>query len=158
MSPRFRVAVKPRLHLSRRSKLMIYAILGTTWGSGSLWLIFHYFFPHHGEFGDEAHPLEHPLLVLHGAGAFAALWLAGWLWTTHIMPWWNSPKRRNSGVVLIAMGAVLVASGYLLYYASGDELRRWISVLHWSIGLLLAIPAFVHGLRSQRYRAPSKAS
>jgi hypothetical protein len=157
MSPRFRVAHKPRLHLSRRAKLMIYAILGATWGSGVLWLVFHYLFPHHGEFGDEAHPLEHPLLVLHGAGAFAALWLGGWLWPTHIQPWWNSPNRRDSGIILIALGAWLVASGYLLYYASGDELRHWAGILHWAAGLGLAAPLLVHALRSGRYRVHSKS-
>ena len=156
MSPRFRVARKPRLHLSRRAKLLVYGVLGLTWGSGVLWLIFHYFFPRHGEFGVEANALEHPLIMLHGAAAFAALWLAGWLWSTHIQPWLNGPSWRSSGIVLMLLGAVLIASGYLLYYASGEELRRWIAVLHWSIGLLLAVPAVVHALRSKRYRGPSQ--
>ena len=113
-TPRHRHGKRPRMHLSPRAKALIYVVLGVAWGSGVLWLIFHYFFPHHGEFGDEPNPLEHPLIVLHGAGAFAALWLAGWLWTTHIVPWWNSPSRRSSGIVLIAMGALLVVSGWLL--------------------------------------------
>ena len=155
-TPRHRHGKRPRMHLSPRAKALIYAVLGVAWGSGVLWLVFHYFFPHHGEFGDEPNPLEHPLIVLHGAGAFAALWLAGWLWTTHIVPWWNSPSRRSSGIVLIAMGALLVVSGWLLYYASGDELRHWVTVLHWSIGLLLAVPAAVHALRSKRYRGTSQ--
>lgn len=149
---------KPQLHLTRRGKLLIYAVLGTTWGSGVFWLIFHYFFRGHGEFGDEPHPWEHPLIVLHGAGAFAALWLAGWLWSTHIVPWWNSRNRRNSGIALVVLGAALVVSGYLLYYVSGDELRHGVALLHWSIGLLLAVPALVHALRSGRYRRAEEST
>jgi hypothetical protein len=152
MKSGFRVAHRPRLYLSSRGKLMIYAVFGATWGSGLLWIIFHYFFLHRGEFGDEIHPLEHPLLVVHGACAFMALWLGGWLWSAHVLPWWSTRKRRSSGVVLILFGAILIATGYLLYYASGDGLRRWTGILHWSLGLALAIPLLVHALRSGRYR------
>ena len=156
MSPVFRVAHKPRLHLSRRAKFAIYGVLGATWGSGALWIIFHYFLVRRGEFGDEPHALEHPLLALHGACAFAALWLGGWLWSAHVLPWWNSPHRRSSGIVLIAIGGFLVASGYLLYYAS--DWREMIRVLHWSAGLLLALPLLVHALRSGRYRDSGEAT
>ena len=143
----------PRLYLSRRAKLLVYGVLGLTWSSGVLWLIFHYFFARAGEFGVEANPLEHPLIVLHGGGAFGALWLAGWLWSTHIMPWWNGSRRRASGIVLTTLGGVLIGSGWLLYYASGDELRAWTGVIHWSVGLALVVPLLVHALRAGRYRS-----
>jgi len=152
MSPRRRTAA-PRLHLSRRGKLAIYAILGATWGSGILWIVLHYFLARQGEFGSEPHPLERWTLALHGAGAFAALLLGGWLWKAHVAPWWDSPNRRASGIVLVALGAVLIVSGYLLYYASGDALRDFVGALHWTIGVLLAVPLLVHALRSGRYRA-----
>ena len=156
MSPAFRVAHKPRLHLSRRAKLAIYAVLGATWISGVAWLVLHYLLVRRGEFGDEPHPLEHWSLALHGASAFAAVWLGGWLWQAHVLPWWNSSNRRSSGIVLIAIGGFLIASGYLLYYAS--DWRDAIRVLHWSIGLLLALPLLVHALRSGRYRNSGEAS
>jgi hypothetical protein len=152
----FRVAYKPRLYLSRRGKLMVYAVFAAAWSSGVLWLIVHYFLQRHGEFGDEVHPLEHPLLLLHGASAFMALWLGGWLWSAHVRPWWSSRKRRSSGVVLIAIGAVLIVTGYLLYYAGGDALRHWVGIVHWCLGLALAVPLLVHALRSSRYRLPAK--
>jgi hypothetical protein len=152
MSPRRRPSA-PRLYLTRRGKLAIYGVLGATWGSGILWLIVHYFLARPGEFGMEPHPLEHWSLALHGAGAFATLLLGGWLWKAHVAPWWDSPNRRHSGIVLIAFGAVLIVSGYLLYYAAGDALRDLIGKLHWIVGLLLALPLLVHALRSGRYRA-----
>jgi hypothetical protein len=157
MSPRRRMPV-PRLYLTRRGKLAIYGVFGAVWGSGVLWLIFHYFLQAPGEFGVEANPIEHPLLMLHGAAAFAALLLGGWLWKAHVAPWWDSPNRRHSGVALIAFGAVLIVSGWLLYYAGGDTLRAWTALLHWSIGLALALPLLVHALRSGRYRQSADAT
>ena len=151
MSPRRRTPA-PRLYLTRRGKFAIYGVLGATWGSGVLWLVVHYFLARQGEFGAEPHPLEHWSLALHGAGAFATLLLGGWLWKAHVAPWWDSPNRRHSGIVLIALGAVLIGSGYLLYYASGDALRELIGKLHWIVGLALALPLLVHALRSGRYR------
>lgn len=151
-----RDAQQPRLYLSRRSKLAIYTVLGATWGSGAFWLIFHYLFSSQGEFGPQAHPLEHPLLVLHGACAFSALWLGGWLWSVHVQPWWSSHRRRRSGTVLIVLGAILITSGYLLYYAGGDTLREWTALAHWSVGLALVVPVLVHALRSGRYRFPQE--
>lgn len=142
----------PRLYLSRRGKFAIYGLLGVTWGSGILWLILHYLLSRQGEFGAEPHPLEHWSLALHGAGAFATALLGGWLWKAHIAPWWDSPNRRSSGIVLIALGAVLIVSGYLLYYASGDTLRDIIGKLHWIIGIVSVLPLLVHALRSGRYR------
>jgi len=128
-----RHAHKPRLYLSRRGKLAIYAVLGATWISGVTWLILHYFLLRHGEFGDEPHPLESWTLAAHGACAFAALWLGGWLWSAHVLPWWSSGKRRTSGVVLIVIAGALIASGYLLYYASNEALRYWTGVGHWGL-------------------------
>ena len=55
--------------------------------------------------------------------------------------------------MLISFGAVLIISGWLLYYAGDDELRRWSSVVHWGTGLALAVPLLVHGLRAARYRS-----
>jgi hypothetical protein len=158
MSPAFRVVHKPRLYFSRRGKLVVYAVLGVTWSSGLAWLILHYLLTRHGEFGDEPHPLESWALALHGACAFAGLWLGGWLWSTHISPWWISHKRRSSGIVLIGMAVLLIVSGYLLYYASDENIRGAIRILHWSVGLALALPVLVHALRSGRYRYSGDAN
>lgn len=157
MRSRFRLAHRHRPHLTRRRKLAIYAVVGATWGSGVAWLIFHYLLVRQGEFGPQPHPLEPWSLALHGACAFAALWLGGLLWPTHIVPWWTGGKRRSSGIVLIVMAGVLIVSGYLLYYTGGDGARGWIELSHWMVGLLLAIALLVHALRSGRYHAPGHA-
>jgi hypothetical protein len=144
---------RPSLEMNRRRKTIVYTALLLTWLTGAAWLLLHYFFKRQGDFGNEPHPLEFWMLALHGACAFAVLWLLGWVWTTHVVPWWSGSRRRASGIVLIGFAAVLIASGYLLYYGSGDTLRDWTAIVHWSIGLAAALPMLVHALRSWRYRS-----
>jgi len=148
----FRHHERPRVHLTRRQRAWIYGVLGLLWCSGVLWLVAHHLFPARGEFGDAPNRAEPWLLALHGAAAFATLWLCGWMWATHVRPWWRNGKRRTSGVLLSAATAILIASGYLLYYAADDTLRHWIAVLHWVIGLLLGAIVLAHALRSRRFR------
>jgi hypothetical protein len=54
---------------------------------------------------------------------------------------------------LVVLGGVLIASGYALYYANDDGLRRFAATLHWLLGLLFALPLAIHGVRSGQYRA-----
>ena len=141
-----------RASLSRRQRAWIHAVLGTLWGSGAAWLVVHYFFPARGEFGATPGPAEPWLLALHGATAFAALWLCGWVWAVHVRPWWRNGHRRSSGVLLSAAIGLLIASGYLLYYASDDALRHAVAVVHWVVGLALGAITIVHVARGRRYR------
>jgi hypothetical protein len=48
---------------------------------------------------------------------------------------WRDKRQRNIGILLTALVAVLILTGYLLYYAGGDVLRSWSSILHWGLGL-----------------------
>lgn len=141
-----------RARLSRRREALVHVVLGTLWLSGVAWLVFHHFLRVPGEFGELPHPLESWWLRLHGAAAFAALWLLGVLWPTHLLPAWRS-RRRASGIVLAAFLAVLVASGWLLYYG-GEETRGAVSLLHWIGGLALALPLLWHALRGRSARVP----
>ena len=153
MRSRSQPAYRPQMSLSRRQKVAIYGVCAALWGSGALWLVFDYFLQRTGPFGPEPNPAEHWLIVLHGATAFVALWMGGWLWGAHITPWWHRQKRRNSGKVLIGFGALLIVSGWLLYYAGDDALRRYTAITHWLLGLAFVVPFLVHGLRSARHRS-----
>ena len=142
-----------RARLSRRREVLVYAVFGLLWISGGGWLVFHYFLQQIGEFGALPNPLETWWLRLHGAAAFASLWLLGLLWPIHLVPGWKS-RRRPSGVVLSVFIAVLVLSGYLLYYAGGDRVHEVVALVHWLVGLALAAPLLLHGLRGRR--APTR--
>jgi hypothetical protein len=46
---------------------------------------------------------------------------------------------------------VLIGSAYLLYYVGDEDARAVISIVHWLLGLLFALPFLLHLLlRRQR--------
>jgi hypothetical protein len=122
----------------------VYVVLTGLWLSGALWLIYHFFFTRNTEFGPAPNPLEHWWLVAHGASAFASLWLMGHLWSTHIAKRWRLRRHRKTGATLVAVMAVLIASGYLLYYLSSDSWRAVVSLGHWLLGLVMPLALAGH--------------
>jgi hypothetical protein len=147
-----RVRKKRTLSLRRRWALYIIGI--GVWLSGGLWLLFHYFLVKQGEFGPTANPLEPWWLKLHGAFAFAAVWLFGLLWGVHISKLWHQKRKRWSGGILTAVCTLLILSGYLLYYVGDDRIRPLISALHWGIGLICPIFFAWHRLKRRAGRPP----
>lgn len=138
--------------IGRRRRWILYVAGVGVWLTGGLWLIFHYFLVKQGEFGPVTNPLEPLWLKLHGAFAFASLWIFGLLWGIHITRLWPHKRKRWSGGILTGTFIVLILSGYLLYYVGDDNVRPFISALHWVIGL--ACPCFFlwHRLARQRRR------
>jgi hypothetical protein len=137
-----------------RWQVWLIALSGSAlWLSGSVWLILHYFAQVQGEFGPEENPADPWLLRLHGLALIFALLAIGAMFVAHIPKGWSHRRQRVAGVTLCALLAVLIASGYMLYYVSGDDLRQWTSIVHWSLGLPL--PAiftwhYLNGLRARR--------
>ena len=134
------------IKLARRRRIAIQWVLSGLWSSGALWLPLHYFLTQKARFGTVPHPLEPWTLKLHGAFAFAALWCGGLLWGMHIVGGWRSGRRRWTGIALSALGVLLIASGYLLYYAGDEDLRAVTSIVHWGIGLGAPIAFLAHRL------------
>jgi hypothetical protein len=130
--------------IPQRRKTSLYVALAVLFGSGILWLVFHYFLMRQGEFGMEPHPLEAWWLRLHGAAAFVVLWFAGLLWGTHARPNLTRRHWRGSGIIIVTLLALLAISGYLLYYAANDGLHDGARLVHWVLGLALAIPLLIH--------------
>jgi hypothetical protein len=139
--------VRQKRTLSRRRRWTLYIIGSGVWLTGGLWLLFHYFLVKQGEFGPAANPLEPWWLKLHGAFAFAAVWLFGLLWGIHIAKLWPNKRKRWSGGILTTVFFALILSGYLLYYAGDDRFRPLISVAHWGIGLACPIFFIWHRLK-----------
>ena len=137
------------LRFSLRMRTTIYWISGLTWLTGVAWLVLHYYLRRRGDFGIEPHPLEPWSLKAHGLTAFAAIWLAGVLWASHIVPAWHRRKRPASGLTLAILLAVLIVSGYLLYYVGEDTIRSRVAVTHWALGLALPVSLVVHVLQKR---------
>jgi hypothetical protein len=141
------------LRLSSWRRRALYGVGAGAWVTGILWLIFHYFLMRQGEFGSEPQPLETWWLRLHGAFAFAALWIGGMLWAVHIGPALSRPGKRISGLLLVGMLAILAVTGYLLYYAVDDGLRDGVRWAHWICGILIGVVLGIHVVRARAQRA-----
>lgn len=129
------------LRPSAPQRIGIYAVGFGLWASGGLWLLFHFFVqPHFGA----PHPLEPWWMKLHGACAFASLWLFGLLWGVHVVRGWSGGRRRWSGATLAGILICLMLSGYLLYYVGDEDLRDVASIAHWSLGLASPLLFFAH--------------
>lgn len=133
-----------RVRLATGYRRLVHIGALATWTTGALWLVYHYFMLRRTEFGFQHHPLEAWWLKLHGAAAFVVLWTWGLLWAAHIKRAWLAGRHRLSGAGLFTAYAVLVLSGYLLYYAGNESLRAALSMLHWSIGLSLPLLLAAH--------------
>jgi hypothetical protein len=123
------------VRLSSGRRWTTYGVCATVWLTGAAWLLTHYFFRRSGTFGPEANPWEVWQLRGHGLAAFAFLWLFGMLWGVHILNGWASHRQRWSGGILFAFAAILIGSGYLLYYLGDEVVRPTVSVVHWIVGL-----------------------
>jgi hypothetical protein len=142
--------------LGQPRRWALYLIGIGIWLSGGLWLLFHYFLVKQGDFGPVTNPLEPWWLKLHGAFAFAAVWMFGLLWGVHITKLWKHKQRRWSGTAMTAVFALLILSGYLLYYVGDDKVRPLISTLHWGIGLACPIFFVWHRVKRRATRPPAR--
>ena len=155
---RRRKSSPPRNHLSDRHRRWLYMLGILLFASGAGWLLSHY------GLRDEAlvslgapQPSELWWLRLHGAALLGFLVAFGALLPVHIALGWRRRLNRTSGLALILIVAALTVTGYGLYYAVGDVFREWISLVHWSLGLISmgAILLHIAGKRS-RIGAPHR--
>lgn len=126
--------------------------------SGVAWLGIHYLWG--AGAGELPHPLEPWLIRLHGAAAFAALFVAGVLSAGHIPNGWRltAPKmrradlagQRRTGLAMTTLGAAAVFSGYLLYYFAPEPVRPSLGWVHAIIGLTMTLLVPLHGSTSAR--------
>ena len=104
--------------------------------SGMTWITLHYMIGP----GPEGLPLpaESWVMKLHGISAFAALFGAGLVGGGHVARGWRSGLQRNSGLALCALGGLMVASGYAMYYLLPETWRTVVGLGHAALGLSLA--------------------
>lgn len=134
----------------------LYATVAALTATGLAWLGLHYTVG--AGTGALPHPIEVWLLRLHGAAGFAGLFFAGVLAARHVPRGWHMTRihprlrlrlgpQRQTGLALSAMGALLAASGYLLYYFAPEDLRPALGWAHAAIGTALAALLPAHALR-----------
>ncbi|HEU4621872.1 MAG TPA: DUF4405 domain-containing protein [Burkholderiaceae bacterium] len=142
------------VRLERWHRWSVYGSIIAITVTGLAWLVLHYFGRTAGEFGDVIHPAEPWTLKLHGLGGFVLLFFGGSLLNGHIRKAWRVKRNRLSGGLLAAVLVVLVATGWLLYYAGSPALRDVVSLAHWLIGLTLTGLVIWHVVRGRRRKTP----
>jgi succinate dehydrogenase hydrophobic anchor subunit len=120
------------------------------WLSGTAWVVCHYLFPAHTDFGAAPNPLEPTLMKVHGAIAVFAVALLGWIGARHVTDNWSRSRSRVSGIAVLSTYILLVLSGYALYYLLQDELRERVGQVHEILGIASAAIALTHWLKRAR--------
>ncbi len=131
--------------MPRGLRAAVLAVSALLWVSGALWMLLHYLFPGHNEFGLLPNACEVPLMRVHGVIAVAAVFLLGWLGAGHMLPRWSARAGRPSGLWLLGAVLLLIVSGYALYYASGGG-HAAAAVVHEWLGLAALAIALSHWL------------
>jgi hypothetical protein len=144
-------AVEVGALLSRRISVALLLVLGVLWLSGVAWLVLHYLMATPGEFGATRHPLEAPVLLVHGLVAMLALFVLGWFTARHAVAA-RSGQRRASGWWLAIVTAVLVSAGCLQLFLVDEAARSVLSLVHEVLGAALVLPLLVHGGRFSALR------
>ncbi|MBL6751747.1 MAG: hypothetical protein ISP90_14565 [Nevskia sp.] len=126
-----------------------YLVLALIFASGLAHFVLHQFFPRAGEFGPLPNPAEPWLLRLHGAAAMATLVLLGSLLPLHVARFWGTRQNSAAAMAFLGIAALLIASGYGLYYLGGDDWRAACRIAHIAVGIA-ALPAFALHLRRGR--------
>lgn len=137
-----------------RWQIWLLALSGAgLWLSGAAWLLLHYFCQRQGAFGPETNPVEPWMMKAHGLLLIPALLGIGGMFVAHIPKGWSHNRQRIAGIALCSVLALLVASGYLLYYVGDETVRGWTSPVHWGVGLGLPVIFLWHylnGLAARR--------
>jgi len=141
------------LKLSSRHRRWFYLVFGVLFVSGATWLALHRWGATETEFGAQQNPAEPWLLRLHGAAAMATLVILGTMIPLHLRRSWRARRNRRTGVVITSVCVLLIVSGYFLYYAGGDTMRRAAVYGHDVLGLALPVIVIWHIFRGRRSTA-----
>ena len=141
------------VRLSFRHEMWIYGIGGLLLISGVGWLVVHYLLASAGQFGEVHHASEPWWLRFHGAAATGFLMICGTLLSVHVVPALHWGGNRSTGVLMLAVVAVLVVTAYGLYYVVGDSWRSYLSAIHWMTGLAATVGLVAHVWLGKRHRS-----
>jgi hypothetical protein len=146
---------RDRIGLSQRHRAWVYAGFGVAFLSGLCWIGAQLWCGDGGPFGESPSALARWSMQVHGGAAMLVLVLLGTLLPGHVKRAWKTRRSRWTGGLMLGVNGLLIATGYALYYAGGEDLRAIASPLHWVAGL--GLPAlFGWHLWEARARRPHK--
>ena len=140
-----------RLAISLRRGL--HGAIALLFASGTAWLVVRYLVAPNRLLDD----LAAMTMRVHGAAAMAALVLTGGAVALHVPAAWRERRNRVSGLAFSAVLAVIVVTGYVLYYFGNETARAAASAGHWLLGLALPAAFACHIWLGRRNRPPEAA-
>lgn len=141
------------VRIPQNYRRLLYTILALSWVTGIVFFILSRFITVEGDFGPEKHPWQFPVLMIHGAAAFAVMMAYGSVMMNHISATWRLKRLRGFGITLTIVLLFQVISAYLLYYLSSDEVRGVFANLHALVGLSFPLILTIHIVTGRRERA-----
>jgi hypothetical protein len=129
------------IRLKSAHRYFLYAVLGLLFLSGVVWACFNYLAISPNELGSTSKSFA---IRIHGAAAMAILVLIGTLLNAHVKFAWRAGRNRINGALFLGALGILTLTGYGLYYAGSETLRRWTSWIHLAVGLILPVLLIVH--------------
>jgi hypothetical protein len=143
---------------SRRIRWTLYVIGLSVWASGVLYWTFDHYMLRHTDIGLSENPLQVWWLRLHAGTATAAIWLLGYISAIHVQRNWRPGQRRSTGLLFLTAFALLVVTGYLLYYVDADRPAAMLMSIHWIVGLCVPAAFLLHrGWQRRRGLVPLTA-
>ena len=136
------------LQLSRALRYALYAVTALLFLTGAGWWIADRL--KETDYSETSQSVAVNLLMLHGGAAMIALLLFGAMFPIHVQQSWQRGKNRIMGLILLAVGAILIATAFGLYYSGSDIVRPWVSWIHLMLGLALPVLLLFHIVSGRR--------
>lgn len=147
--PNFTLPSRPpsaTLQMPRKKRWSLYGAFGILLVTGFMWLALRFL-----DVGGVAYaPWRAWSMRLHGAAAFASMFLLGAIWSSHMSCAWKQRRNRLAGVSFASAVAALVLTGYGLYYFNGEGLRSLSEWVHCTVGVMLGFLFWNHLARGRR--------
>ena len=134
----------PNLRIERWHRHWVFGSLFVVFASGTAWLVARFFLRSASQFGESIHPLEPYAIKIHGAAAMLLLFFVGTLLNGHIRRALKARRNLATGWTMIVTLALLVLTGFGLYYLAGEGDRTLWSGMHWIVGLIASTAFIVH--------------
>ena len=125
-------------------RLGIHLAFALLWIAGAAVFVLKHFFVAGTEFGPAPNPAAAPLLVVHGIVAVLVTFLFGWIAAAHVSVMWRVGADRASGLWLLWLVPILIATGFAGFFVVTDSVRDWNGLLHGLLGLALIAPWLLH--------------
>ncbi|OLB15537.1 MAG: hypothetical protein AUH10_01500 [Gammaproteobacteria bacterium 13_2_20CM_66_19] len=137
--------------MSSPLRAAVFAGCALLWLSGAVWLVVHLTLEQPTPFGPLPSPWEPLLLKVHGLLAVVGVFLLGWIMADHLTERRKLGRNYRSGVLLAGTAALLVLTGYALYYTTAT-VHEVAARTHEFLGVGSLLLALAHWWRARPAR------